>query len=97
MSGAVCPAKQYKAKAANEGGLFVNAARDERVCVARPSSNPSMLVSRDIGEIFPARRVVNQADDESPHDQPRVLIASAFIDGLCFWPASSDRQNGFVG
>jgi hypothetical protein len=34
-----------------------------------PFSYPSMLVSRDIGEIVLAGRFVNQTDDEGPHDR----------------------------
>jgi hypothetical protein len=67
-------------------------------------SNPPVLVPHDIGQMFLARVIENQADDECPHDRTPVAGLGPLSAGLVSRRlrvsgkmASSTRQIGFVG
>jgi hypothetical protein len=54
-----------------------------------------MLVSRHVHQEILAGLVVNQADDECPHDRTPLLIVATRT-GLGFRGASSAPENGFA-
>jgi hypothetical protein len=55
-----------------------------------------VLVPRHVGEVFLARLVVNQADDECPHDRIPRCLTRLVMEDLRFRPASLGSKNGFV-
>jgi hypothetical protein len=58
-------------------------------------SDPPVLVPRQVGEIFLAGLVVNQADDECPHDRTSLLITGGDR-GSLFQDVFAEARNGFV-
>jgi hypothetical protein len=71
--------------------------------VVQAHSHPTVLMPPEVNEIFPARPIVNQIEDECPHDRPRCLTCR-LIAGLCFQSSSwarkmisSTGQNGVAG
>jgi hypothetical protein len=54
-----------------------------------------VLVLHDFGEIFAAGLVVNQADDECPHDRT-PLFERGWYSGALFQDAFVGAENGFV-
>lgn len=49
------------------------------------------------GQIFLARLVVNQVDDDVPHDRTPLFDPRVSIPGDCFRVSSRAKENGFVG
>jgi hypothetical protein len=58
--------------------------------------SPEVLLRSNCGQRSLARLVVKQADDDVQHDRTS-LFAIVMVEHLCFRPASSVRENGFVG
>jgi hypothetical protein len=55
-------------------GQIGTATRTNQAAIAkRPISDPAMLVPADIGEIFLAGSLIDQTDDECPHDRTPLL------------------------
>jgi hypothetical protein len=48
------------------------------------------------GKVFPARLVVNQVDDEVPHDRTPLFDPWMLIAAIRFPASSRDHENGFV-
>jgi hypothetical protein len=55
----------------------------------------SALLSR-CGKVFPARLVVNQVDDDVPHDRTPLFDPSMSIPAIRFPASSPDHENGFI-
>jgi hypothetical protein len=54
------------------------------------------MASSHLDQARPATRSINRTDD-CPHDQTPLLSSTDTMTGDSFRPASSHRQNGFVG
>ena len=64
-------------------------------CSSSPQVIQCALLPRR-GKVFPARLVVNQVDDDVPHDRTPLFDPSMLIAAIRFPASSRDHENGFV-
>jgi hypothetical protein len=55
-----------------------------------------VLVPRHVSQIFPAGSIVDQVDDECPHDRTPLFDRGSLLPGLYFGATSRASRNGFV-
>ena len=58
--------------------------------------DPAVLVPRHVSQIFPAGSIVDQVDDEGPHDRTPLFDRGSLLPGLYFGATSRASRNGFV-
>jgi hypothetical protein len=69
------------------------------VCGLSRSSSPQVIQCALLprrGKIFPARSVVNQVDDDVPHDRTPLFDPWVLIAAIRFPVSSRNHENGFV-
>jgi hypothetical protein len=58
--------------------------------------DPAVLMPRHVSQVFAAGLIVDQVDDECPHDRTPLFDRGPLLAGLYFGTISRFRGNGFV-